>query len=129
MLGWIVVAALISAIPPVQHDRFRIHFHDVEFTYLAMVGVPFVGGLFVLTTTLSLLVFLFVRNERLHTSLIILLSLTPGAVVFLVLNVLSGRGIFVDHIWNYPLTEVVVLLVGVAWGTVSIKMLHLATAP
>lgn len=118
----------MSQVSPRQLNEFGLYFDDVGFSYVAALGPFFVGGIFVVTTTIGLLVFLFAGPGRVWRTVVVLLNLLPGAAVFLVLNILPGANLVAAGMWKYPLTEVAVALIGVVWSIVFMRALLRATA-
>lgn len=126
-VGWIAVAVLIWHPFRLHLRRFGMTADDIGFSYLGALGPPYVGGLFVLTTTLGLIVFLVVRDGKWCTAVIVLFNLIPGALVFLALN-RALPGLHSEPLWHYPLTETVVVFVGIAWSIVFLRILKATTA-
>ena len=122
-VGWGILASLVSQISPRQLNNLGLYFDDVGFAYIMALGPIFVGGMFVVTTTIGLLVFLFAGLGRVLVIVVVFLNLLPGAIIFLMLNILPGTNIVAEGMWKYPLTEVVVASIGVVWSIVFMRVL------
>ncbi|MGV3634355.1 MAG: hypothetical protein ACO1NY_08375 [Pseudorhodoplanes sp.] len=125
-VGWAAIAALIWQPFWRTMRDFGMHYDDIAASFLLVLGPPYVGLIFILTTITSLIVFLFVHKSKYCSLLFTLPNLIPAIMVFLTFYVGPYGGIFADHIWRFPLAEIIVLLIGIGWSIVSLKVLRRA---
>lgn len=127
-LGWFAVGALIWWPFWRQMRGLGMYFDDISASYLLAFGPLVVGGLFVLTTCVSLIVFLIVHKSKYCFPLFALPNLFPAIAVFASLNLNQYVNISHSRMWHFPLTETIVLFVGIGWSVVSLKVLRRAAA-
>jgi hypothetical protein len=97
-----------------QLRHMRMYTHDVEMTYLIVLGPPIVGVTFIVATVAALIVARSCGSRRRDTLARAILFL-PGVATFLNLNPLR------DLTWHYPLAEASVLAIGAALGWLLIR--------
>ncbi len=125
-VGWFVLAVLVwQPFRRIMRD-FGMFYDDIGASYILILGPPYIGLIFVLTTVASLIVFLLVHRSKYWFALFTLPNVLPAIVVFLTFNLGLSGNIFADHIWRFPLAEIVVLLIGIGWSIVSLKLLRRA---